>query len=70
MTTDKIELDIDSYLNQLLASKNIRERQGYMAKILTHIEALPLSEQQEWLEKLQLSIRKDFDEISSELQQL
>lgn len=70
MISDKIELDIDSCLAQLITQKDISERNDHMKKICAYIESLPLAEQQNWIDRLQLSIRKDFDEISMEIGQL
>ncbi|EAY24182.1 hypothetical protein [Microscilla marina] len=67
MTTDKIELSIDRYLEQLMTVKDRHEQKNSMQKTLQYIASLPLTEQQEWLTGLQTSIRKDLDEIAVQL---
>lgn len=67
---EKETLDIDNYIAKLLSLKNIHEQKGAMQKICSMIESLPLSEQQACMQQLKSSIRKDFEEISLELEKI
>ena len=70
MTTEKKTLDIDAHLMRLLTVQDKNEQRGTMREICSWIESLPLSKQKACIQQLQLSIRKDFEEISTELENL
>ncbi|OJJ15340.1 hypothetical protein BKI52_38650 [marine bacterium AO1-C] len=70
MASEKETLDIDSYLTKLLTLQDKNEQKGTMQEICSWIESLPMPEQQACIQRLQSSIRKDFEEISTELEKL
>ncbi len=70
MALHKETLEIDTYLAQLLAEQDKTDQKGTMQEICSWIESLPMAKQQACIQQLQLSIRKDFDEILTELEEL
>ncbi|HAS40513.1 MAG TPA: hypothetical protein DCS93_08540 [Microscillaceae bacterium] len=70
MATEKETLDIDTHLMRLLTVRDKNEQKGTMQEICSWIESLPQPEQKACMQQLQLSIRKDFEEISTELENL